>query len=179
METPEFCGQGECVDGVFLEALQDYAATITQDTVLMLHQIGSHGPTYYLRYPESFEKFTLSCRTAEFMNCTQQEIINAYYNTIAYTDEFLAEAINLLDSQNRADTALLYVSDHGESLGERGLYLHGAPHFMAPDTQTKVPTILWMSDAFQDRFSIDHSCLDAQKNKTEPRQPVPFASRHA
>jgi lipid A ethanolaminephosphotransferase len=164
MKDPDFCDQGECVDGVFLKALRDYADTITQDTVLVLHQIGSHGPAYYLRYPEKFEKFTPSCRTAEFMNCTEQEIVNSYDNTIAYTDEFLAEAIDVLTRQTRADTALIYVSDHGESLGESGLYLHGVPYFMAPEYQTKVPMILWMSDRFEERFGIEQSCLAARKD---------------
>lgn len=160
----EFCANGECIDGVFLKALTDYADTITEDTILVLHQIGSHGPTYYLRYPEEFEKFSPSCRTAEFKNCTQQEIINAYDNTIAYTDVVLAQTIAFLQSQNQLATALLYVSDHGESLGENGLYLHGSPYFMAPEYQTKVPMILWMSQGFQSRFSINESCLAQEAN---------------
>lgn len=164
MSVPEFCGQGECTDGVFLGALQNYAETIVQDTVLVLHQIGSHGPAYYLRYPAAFERFTPSCRTAEFMNCTPEEIVNSYDNTIAYTDEFLAEAIGVLNRQSRADTVLMYVSDHGESLGEGGLFLHGAPYFMAPEYQTKVPMIVWLSDRFSQRFSIDKSCLADQRD---------------
>ena len=89
--------------------------------------LGSHGPAYFLRYPEGLEKFGPSCRTAEFTECILEEIVNAYDNTIAYTDNFLAETIGVLDGQSRADTALIYVSDHGESLGDGGLYLHGAP----------------------------------------------------
>jgi lipid A ethanolaminephosphotransferase len=164
MKDPIYCGQGECVDGIFLQALKDYAGSITEDTVLVLHQIGSHGPAYYMRYPEAFEMFSPSCKASEFVDCTPAEIINAYDNTIAYTDEFLAEAIGVLDAQNRADTALIYVSDHGESLGEGGLYLHGAPYFMAPDQQTRVPMIMWLSSAFRDRFAIDQDCLTAQRD---------------
>ncbi len=164
-EDPEFCASGECMDGIFTQALKDYAATITQDTVLVLHQIGSHGPTYYLRYPKEFERFTPACNTAEFKNCTQNEISNAYDNTVAYTDEILAQTIGLLQSEDQLDTALLYVSDHGESLGEAGLYLHGSPYFMAPEYQTRVPMILWMSAAFKNRFGLDQSCLVA-KNDT-------------
>ena len=89
--------------------------------------MGSHGPAYFLRYPEGFKKFGPSCRRAEFTECILEEIVNAYDNTIAYTDNFLAETIGVLDGQSRADTALIYVSDHGESLGDGGLYLHGAP----------------------------------------------------
>lgn len=163
-ENEEFCAAGECMDGVFMQALKDYADTISQDTVLVLHQIGSHGPTYYLRYPEEFERFTPACRTGEFKNCSAQEITNAYDNTIAYTDEILAQTIAFLQSQDRLTTSLLYISDHGESLGEGGLYLHGSPYFMAPEQQTKVPMILWMSQAFQDRFGVDQSCLADMKN---------------
>lgn len=162
----EFCLAGECMDGIFMQALKEYAATITQDTVLVLHQIGSHGPTYYLRYPEEFEKFKPACRTAEFKDCTPAEITNAYDNTIAYTDEILAQTIEFLVTQDQLTTALLYVSDHGESMGEGGLYLHGSPYFMAPEFQTKVPMILWMSQAFKDQFGIDKSCVSAKKDST-------------
>ncbi len=158
-QNAEFCAAGECMDGIFTQALKDYAATITEDTVLVLHQIGSHGPTYYLRYPAEFERFTPACRTAEFKNCTPEEIVNAYDNTVAYTDEMLAQTIEMLQSQDQLATALLYVSDHGESLGEAGLYLHGSPYFMAPENQTKVPMILWMSGSFREIFDIDQNCL--------------------
>ena len=161
-ENAEFCAAGECMDGIFMQALKDYAATISQDTVLVLHQIGSHGPTYHLRYPEASQRFTPACRTAEFKNCTPAEITNTYDNTIAYTDEILAQTIRFLEAQDQLSTALLYVSDHGESLGEGGLYLHGAPYFMAPEFQTKVPMILWMSQTFKTQFGIDKSCLAAK-----------------
>jgi len=163
-DNAEFCAAGECMDGIFMQQLEKYAQTITQDTVLVLHQIGSHGPTYYLRYPEEFEKFSPACRTAEFKECTPEEITNAYDNTIAYTDEMLAQTIAFLQEQDGMDTALLYVSDHGESLGEGGLYLHGSPYFMAPEYQNKVPMILWMSDSFQNRLGLDSSCMAAQKD---------------
>jgi lipid A ethanolaminephosphotransferase len=156
---PGFCVSGECDDGIFLETLQDFTSTITKDTVLVFHQIGSHGPAYYLRYPPDFEKFKPACRTAEFKKCTPQEIVNAYDNTIAYTDKTLAETIGFLQSQSDLATSLLYVSDHGESLGEGGLYLHGTPYFMAPETQTKVPMVLWMSDKFEDQFGHQGECL--------------------
>ncbi|MBA99203.1 MAG: phosphoethanolamine--lipid A transferase [Sulfitobacter sp.] len=165
-DNQQFCPTGECDDGIFMQALKDYAASITEDTVLVMHQIGSHGPTYYLRYPPEFERFTPACRTAEFKNCTPQEIVNVYDNSIAYTDAILAQTIEFLQSQDQLTTSLLYVSDHGESLGEGGLYLHGSPYFMAPDVQTKVPMILWMSNAFSDKFNIDRSCIASKKTDT-------------
>ncbi|SFD98517.1 lipid A ethanolaminephosphotransferase [Sulfitobacter brevis] len=165
-DNAEFCAAGECTDGIFMAQLKEYAATITEDTVLVLHQIGSHGPTYYLRYPETAERFQPACRTAEFKFCTPDEIANAYDNTIAYTDEILAQTIEFLAGQDQLSTALLYVSDHGESLGESGLYLHGSPYFMAPDYQTKVPMILWMSQAFKTQFDIDKPCMAAKAGET-------------
>ena len=156
---PEFCRAGECDDGIFLEKLKAFASEITQDTVLVFHQIGTHGPAYYLRYPPEFEKFKPACRTAEFKRCTPQEIVNAYDNTIAYTDKVLAETISFLQTQKNLNTSLLYVSDHGESLGEGGLYLHGTPYFMAPAEQTKIPMILWMSDGFEQQFALQKECL--------------------
>ena len=156
----KFC-QPECIDGVFLQDLQAKAQTITGNTVIVLHQIGSHGPSYWLRYPPEGEVFAPACRTPELTDCTTEEIVNAYDNTIAYTDRFLAEAIDLLDAEGRVIPALFYVSDHGESLGEGGLYLHGAPGFMAPEFQTRVPMVLWMSERFRASLALDAGCLAA------------------
>lgn len=153
-----FC-QPECIDGVFLKALADKAATITEDTVIVLHQIGSHGPSYWLRYPPEREIFQPACQTPELTDCTTEEIVNAYDNTIAYTDHFLAEVIDLLAAQDQVVPAMLYASDHGESLGEGGLYLHGAPDFLAPDTQTHVPMLVWMSDRFRASLALDAACM--------------------
>lgn len=157
----DFC-QPECIDGVFLKALEDKAGTITQNTVIVMHQIGSHGPSYWLRYPAEREIFAPACKTPELTECTTEEIVNAYDNTIAYTDYFLAQVIDRLDAQDRVIPAMYYVSDHGESLGEGGIYLHGTPWFMAPETQTHVPTVLWMSDRFRATMAIERSCLGQQ-----------------
>ena len=159
-DGPEFCFP-ECIDGVFLKALQNKAATITEDTVIVLHQIGSHGPSYWLRYPADRELFKPACKTPELTDCSTEEIINAYDNTIAYTDWFLAQVVDLLDASDRVIPAMYYVSDHGESLGEGGLYLHGTPYFMAPDFQTRVPMVIWMSDRFRDTLKLDAGCLKA------------------
>ncbi|HEY6918020.1 MAG TPA: sulfatase-like hydrolase/transferase, partial [Tabrizicola sp.] len=90
-----------------------------------------------------------------------EEIVNAYDNTIAYTDYFLAQVIDLLDASDRVIPAMYYVSDHGESLGEGGLYLHGTPYFMAPEYQTRVPMVLWMAERFRDSLGVDQDCLKA------------------
>jgi len=154
----EFC-QPECIDGVFLKHLNDKAATITENTVIVLHQIGSHGPSYWLRYPTDREIFSPACKTPELSKCSSQEIANAYDNTIAYTDYFLAQVIDQLDAQDRVIPAMYYVSDHGESLGEGGIYLHGTPRFMAPETQTHVPMVIWMSERFAASMDLDQGCM--------------------
>lgn len=159
-DGPEFCFP-ECIDGVFLKDLQARADTITQNTVIVLHQIGSHGPSYWLRYPADREVFAPACKTPELTECSGEEIVNAYDNTIAYTDHFLAQVIDLLDASDRVIPAMYYVSDHGESLGEGGLYLHGTPYFMAPEYQTRVPMVLWMSARFRDSLGHDPDCLKA------------------
>lgn len=156
----EFC-QPECIDAVFLNDLQKKAETITRNTVIVLHQIGSHGPSYWLRYPADREVFAPACQTPELTECSAEQIVNAYDNTIAYTDHFLAQVIDLLDGQERVIPAMYYVSDHGESLGEGGLYLHGAPDFMAPDFQTRVPMVLWMSERFRASLALDAGCMAA------------------
>ena len=155
----EHCREGECDDGAFLPALRAYVDNITEDTVLVLHQIGSHGPSYFMRYPPEAEKFAPACQTPELKSCSTEEVLNAYDNTIAYTDKTLAETINFLQAQESLSTAMLYISDHGESLGEGGLYLHGAPYFLAPKEQTHVPMILWMSDSFAAQFGHNTGCL--------------------
>lgn len=161
VDGPEFCFP-ECIDAVFLKSLQDKADTITGNTVIVLHQIGSHGPSYWLRYPPERELFKPACQTPELTQCSSEEIVNAYDNTIAYTDWFLAQVIDLLDASDRVIPAMYYVSDHGESLGEGGLYLHGTPYFMAPEYQTKVPMVLWLSQRFRDSLGIDEDCLKAR-----------------
>jgi lipid A ethanolaminephosphotransferase len=161
---PRYCADGECTDGIFLDALADYAKTITQNTVLVLHMIGSHGPSYYLRYPKEFEAFTPTCQTAELKDCATQDVVNAYDNTIRYTDHILSSMIDILKANDTVISSLVYASDHGESLGENGLYLHGAPYMIAPEYQTRVPMLLWMGKEYQDVFQIDAACVHQKKD---------------
>ncbi len=146
----------ECRDDGMLVGLQEYIDAQKQsDILIVLHQMGNHGPAYYKRYPKSFEKFTPACETNELEECSEEEINNAYDNAILYTDYFLAKVIDLL-KQNSKDfeTALVYMSDHGESLGERGVYLHGLPYFMAPNAQTNVASVLWFGNNY-DEINVD------------------------
>ena len=136
----------ECRDIGMLDGLQGYIDAKSGDILIVLHQMGSHGPAYHRRYPAEFEKFTPACHSNELANCTQDEIINAYDNTILYTDYFLSEVIALLKANSpKYEAAMFYVSDHGESLGESGIYLHGMPYSFAPEAQTHVPVIAWIS----------------------------------
>lgn len=139
--------EDECRDTGMLDDLQNFINRQPKDIFIVLHQMGSHGPAYYKRYPKEFEKFTPACQTAELSSCSDQEIINAYDNTIVYTDYFLTKIIELLQANtDDFQTSMLYVSDHGESMGENGIYLHGLPYAFAPDSQTHVPIILWSDD---------------------------------
>ena len=162
---PENFCDGECQDTAFLPLIDRTLAEMTTNTVLVLHMIGSHGPSYYLRYPTDRAVFQPDCRTAQFSDCTTQEIINAYDNSILETDRVLAATIDRLAAADRVSAAMLYVSDHGESLGEGGLFLHAAPAFMAPEQQTQVPMVLWLSRRFADAMALDRDCLAAKSDE--------------
>lgn len=138
----------ECRDVGMLAGLQEFVDAQDSDILIVLHQMGNHGPAYYKRYPAEFEKFTPACKSEDLGLCSDEEISNAYDNAILYTDYFLSQVIAFLQSNTpRFETAMLYVSDHGESLGERGLYLHGMPRSIAPAEQTEVPVIVWVGDS--------------------------------
>ena len=138
-----------------LSGLDKYiAARKGKDILIVLHQMGNHGPEYYRRYPKEFEQFKPMCMTGELQDCSQQEIDNSYDNAILYTDYFLSNVIDLLKKYDDSHaTAMLYVSDHGESLGEHGFYLHAAPYMIAPKEQTHVPAIVWMGKHFDYNLS--------------------------
>ena len=142
--------EGECRDIGMLSGLDKYIAERHgKDILIVLHQMGNHGPEYYRRYPKEFEKFKPMCMTGELRDCSKQEVDNSYDNAILYTDYFLSNIIDFLKKYNDSHaTAMIYVSDHGESLGEGGFYLHAAPYKIAPKEQTHVPAILWMGEHF-------------------------------
>lgn len=145
----------ECRDIGMLSGLDQFiAANSGRDMLIVLHQMGNHGPEYYRRYPQAFERFTPTCKSNELSACSREEIDNAYDNAILYTDYFLSQVIDFLKQYDgQFETAMLYVSDHGESLGEHGIYLHAAPYLIAPEEQTHIPVIAWMGKHFD--FNID------------------------
>lgn len=158
-EIPTLCKDGLCFDEILLHDLQKDIDAAKGDLVLVLHPLGNHGPSYHLRYPERFRQFTPTCDSAELGDCSAEQITNSYDNAVLYGDHFVAETIRLLSRQRDRDTALLYVSDHGESLGEHGLYLHGVPRAIAPEQQTAVPMITWLSPGMIESSGIDVPCL--------------------
>lgn len=163
---PGLCGPDECFDEVLLEGLPARLDQLERDTVLVLHMMGSHGPAYYKRYPDNFEVFKPTCKTSQLDQCSREQIVNTFDNTLRYTDAVLAKLIGILrEHADRADTAMIYLSDHGESLGERGLYLHAAPYLIAPDAQKHVPMLMWFSDGYRNSFGLDTACLAGNRAK--------------
>lgn len=163
LNLPGQCINGECYDEVLFYGLEDYINNLQGDGVIVLHTIGSHGPTYFNRYPPQFRKFTPTCDTNEIQTCSQEQLVNTYDNTLVYVDYIVDKAINLLKAhQDKFTTSLVYLSDHGESLGDNGVYLHGLPYAIAPDVQKQVPMLLWLSEDYQKRYGVDQSCLQKQ-----------------
>lgn len=159
---PDLCLAGTCQDDIFLDDLDDKLATLAKDTVIVLHQRGSHGPAYYLRYPDNFGPFRPDCRDYDLTDCSPAEILNAYDNTIAYNDRFLARVVAILGKHaGRLTGSMFYISDHGESLGENGVYLHGARFETAPREQTHVPLIVWTSPDYRALARFDDACARA------------------
>ena len=156
------CDGRRCFDDILLQGLATDWQNAEGDRVVVLHPLGNHGPAYFERYPAEFAQFQPACASVDLGRCTQQEIINAYDNAVLYTDAFLARTIKLLQAQTTYDSALLYVSDHGESLGEMGLYLHGVPYRIAPAQQLKVPMMMWFSHGFAQAEQLDLTCLRTQ-----------------
>lgn len=162
-----FCTAEGCSDEVMLQGLDAELGKRRGDVVLVLHQLGNHGPAYYKRYPSDLKRYTPACETSELGQCSLAEIVNAYDNAILHTDAFLARTIRYLAEQNGRDAAMIYLSDHGESLGENGLFLHGVPYAIAPQTQLRVPMVMWLSPGFAASRGVDTACL-----RHEAGQPV-------
>ncbi|MDQ1813889.1 phosphoethanolamine--lipid A transferase [Massilia sp. CCM 9210] len=163
--SKRWCVDDECFDERLLDGLPELIRKGRQDMVIVLHQKGSHGPAYWKRAPAAFQRFGPVCQTNQLESCSRESIVAAYDNSILYTDHFLNQAIELLKAsaeEERINTAMLYFSDHGESLGEHNMYLHGAPYVISPAEQRAVPFMLWLSDGFRSRFHIDQRCLAAR-----------------
>ena len=167
LEDPALCSGGECLDEIMLKGLDQRIAALdatrrARGVVVVLHQMGSHGPAYYRRSPPALKSFLPECESNVLQKCPREHLVNTYDNSIVYTDHLLAGTVRWLQGvarQRPVDTGLLYVSDHGESLGENNLYLHGLPYAIAPKFQTHVPMLSWISPELQARLALRPDCL--------------------
>jgi lipid A ethanolaminephosphotransferase len=170
LHLPGLCSEGRCLDEGLLHGLDQRLASIASaprradaaapTQMLVLHMLGNHGPSYFRRYPPAFARFQPACQSDDLQHCSQQEIVNAYDNALLYTDHVLASLVAKLQAAaGDVDTVMLYVSDHGESLGEHRLYLHGLPWAIAPDTQKRVPMTMWFSAGAPMSLGLSLPCL--------------------
>jgi len=157
---------GECFDEILVDSLKDYLAHLDKNNpkpqLIVLHQMGSHGPAYFKRSKTPYQPFQPTCNSNAIQGCSTEELKNSYDNSIVYTDHVLAQIVETLKQQTQYQTGFWYLSDHGESTGEHGLYLHGAPYSMAPTQQTHVPMLMWFSDAWKQQNTQQVSCLKGQ-----------------
>ena len=165
-KDPALCDGDGCFDEIMVKQLDQQIARKLPDnarakgTVVFLHMMGSHGPAYYKRSPPAFKRFQPECASNALPECQREQVVNAYDNSLVYTDHVLASAIAWLKAKGRdRPTALVYVSDHGESLGENNVYLHGLPYRLAPAEQKRVPWITWLSPAFERQRGLNAKCL--------------------
>jgi lipid A ethanolaminephosphotransferase len=174
LKLPGLCQDGRCLDEGLLAGLDERLATLARPAgaatlaaaaaaptqLLVLHTLGNHGPSYFRRYPAAFAQFLPACQSDDLQQCSREEIVNAYDNALLYTDHVLASLVAKLQAASaRVDSVVLYASDHGESLGENNLYLHGLPYAIAPDMQTHVPMTLWFSPGAPRALHVDTACL--------------------
>jgi len=171
LKNDALCQGGDCLDESLLQILPEQLARLdpaktARGTVVVLHQMGSHGPAYYKRSAPALKAFTPECTSHALQDCLPEQITNAYDNSLRGTDHFLAQTVQWLQAQAKErPTALVYVSDHGESLGEKGLYLHGMPYALAPQEQTHVPMLMWFSKGMQQSLGMGMDCAQAQAAK--------------
>ncbi|WPO68067.1 phosphoethanolamine--lipid A transferase [Acinetobacter haemolyticus] len=169
MLQQKWCKNDECLDGILVDSLKVYLEKIpAQDTrprLVVLHQIGSHGPAYYERVPRVFSQFKPTCDTNAIQGCDHDQLINSYDNTVLYTDHILDALIETLKNTTQYRSAMWYLSDHGESTGEHGMYLHGAPYAIAPTQQTHIPMLMWFSKSWQQQAEKQVHCLLQQQDK--------------
>ena len=157
------CDATGCFDEILLKPLAEFVERTDEDAFVVLHQRGSHGPAYFTTVPEHAKEYLPECRLDVPSGCELDLISNAYDNTILYTDYFLSRLIELLSSYEGArNVAMLYVSDHGESLGENGMYLHGFPYALAPPEQTDVPMLFWAPSSYYENLGVSRECLQSR-----------------
>jgi lipid A ethanolaminephosphotransferase len=160
------CDADGCKDEVLLENLNAKIDAATGDVLVVLHMQGNHGPAYYRRYPHSFRHWLPTCDSPDLDTCDRQALVNTYDNAVLYTDHLLAQAVERLGTVTSHDNALIFVADHGESLGEHHLYLHGAPYAIAPAEQIHVPLVMWLSPGFSVAENVDLPCMQRRAQQS-------------
>ena len=134
-------------DGLLLEGLREEIESSDSTKVfIVIHAYTNHGPAYDTNYPDQFRVFLPVCNTVEMSKTNKVELDNAYDNSVVYTDYLVHSVIETLRSIPSRRAMMLFVSDHGESLGENNLYMHGVPMSMAPREQLEIPFVVWTSD---------------------------------
>ena len=167
---PALCSKGTCLDDALLHGLEKDLAQAQGTQIWVLHMLGNHGPAYYRRVPSGATPFQPYCGQDDLGRCSRQEIVNAYDNALRHTDGLLDRLWRTLRAADGVDTAMLFIPDHGESLGERGIYLHGLPYAVAPREQTEVPMLLGLSPGFAQARGWSLDCVKALPAQTPAPQ---------
>ena len=155
------CPSQRCPDEIVLPDVMNRIAKAKTDTLLVVHLVGSH-MVYSDRYPPAFETFAPVCHGTDLSSCPRQDLVNGYDNSIRYTDHVLSQMIDALAARPDLATALVYTSDHGESLGEHGLFAHSTPPLLAPSEQTRVPFLIWLSAPYTSLRGLAPDCIRAR-----------------
>ncbi|MGN6481675.1 phosphoethanolamine transferase [Luteibacter sp.] len=157
------CDASGCLDEVLISDLPERLAKLRSPALLVLHIKGSHGPAYFQRYPAAFNVFRPGCDTAEVQTCTYAQTVASYDNTILYTDHILGKVVEALKAEPDVDSAMMYLSDHGESLGEKDVYLHGADWATGPTQQKHIPMLMWLSPGWVRDSGLRMECVDRRR----------------
>ena len=152
-------------DAILFHKLRERIESSQRNKVLIVvHTSTSHGPSYASKYPAEFEVFKPVARNVEEGEKHVDWLVNAYDNTICYTDFLLDSLINTLRSMTDWRSAMIFISDHGESLGENGVFMHGLPMRLAPKVQYEIPFLVWTSEGFRN-YKSSATGQDAQKGQ--------------
>ena len=146
----QYPDEDEAFDAILFRGLRERIESSAKSKVLIiLHTSTSHGPKYADKYPKAFEVYKPVARNVEEGEKNIAMLINAYDNTIRYTDFLLDGLINTLRGMTDWKSAMIFISDHGESLGENKMFMHGLPMRLAPKEQYEIPFLVWTSDGFR------------------------------
>lgn len=164
-----YYAKGMEVEGNYDMEMIDKLREWNQDTAqfIVLHTLGNHF-RYSLRYPKEFEVFQPALgedfNYAMIAESNKELFVNAYDNALLYTDYFLNELINYVDSLNKV-AAICYISDHGESFwdDERKMSLHGS--YQVSEFEYHVPMLIWYSDEYAARYPQKVATMTANKSK--------------